>query len=228
MGAYRYAVVTPTVLTAGEEYAIAAYLNNSTQEDTWWNGVDTSITGFNADPAGGSYLHRAGNFFQSQDPTVAVNVFPMETPTDTTHWPTANFLFTGAAPILSCVGFAPPMAGGPVKVKGKRALPLKAQLFDAEGVEMTDLTLTAQPVVQVLFDSADGMDVAVDVTASALPVGLGDDGNQFVYDTAEEKWRYNLKTLNYTASGTYTVSMDSGDDTEYVVDPTCTAQFVIK
>ena len=225
IGAYRYEAVAPTLLTAGAEYAIAAYVNNSTQKDTWWNGVDTPITGFNADPAGGSYLHRAGNFFQSQDPTIAVNVFPNETPTDTTHWPTANFLFTGAAPVLSCVGFEPPMAGGPVKVKKNRALPLKGQLFDSDGIVITDLDLTAPPVVQVLFDSGGG-GTAVDVSGQALPAGLGDDGNQFVYTGA--RWQYNLKTKNYTAPGTYTVSMASGDDAEYLVDPTCEAEFVIK
>lgn len=226
IGAYRYEAVAPTLLTAGAQYAIAAYVNNSTQKDTWWNGVDTPITGFNADPAGGSYLHIAGNFFADQDPTIAVTVFPaFQDPSFESNWPTANFLFTGAAPVLSCVGFEPPMAGGPVKVKKNRALPLKAQLFDTDGIVITDLDLTAPPVVQVLFDSGGG-GMAVDVSGEALPAGLGDDGNQFVYTGA--RWRYNLKTKNYTAPGTYTVSMASGDDAEYVVDPTCEAEFVIK
>lgn len=130
----------------------------------------------------------------------------------------------GDVTTLACTGFEPPMASGPVKVKGKRALPLKAELFDADGIVITDLDLTAQPVVQVLFDSGGGM--AVDVTADALPVGLGDEGNQFVYTAA--RWQYNLKTLDYTAPGTYTVFMASGDDAEYGINPTCEASFVIE
>ena len=224
VGSYRYQAVTPTVLTAGEEYVIAAYLNNSTQADEWWNGVNVPITGFNANPAGGSYLHQAGNNFQDVDPAIAVNVFPAERPTLTSGWPAANFLFTGAAPGLSCVGFESPMAGGPVRVKKNRALPLRAQLFDADGIAITDFDLVAPPVVQVLYNSGGG--AAVDVSSDALPAGLGDDGNQFVYTGA--RWQFNLKTKNYTASGTYTVLMASGDDTEYLIDPACEASFVIE
>lgn len=130
------------------------------------------------------------------------------------------------APTATCTGFEPPMAGGtPVTVKkNARALPLKAKLFDAAGVEMTGSSLVKPPVVQVLYDSGAG--TAVDVTLDALPVGQGTDGNQFVYTSA--KWQYNLKTTLYTAAGTYTVFMESGDDTEYVINPTCVAQFVIK
>ena len=40
-------------------------------------------------------------------------------------------------------------------------------------------------------------------------------------------WRFNLKIKNYTARGTYEVSMVSGDSDEYVIDPTCTGSFVI-
>lgn len=129
------------------------------------------------------------------------------------------------APVVACVGFDPPMANYPVKVRGKRALPLKARLFDGDGLEVTDLDLSAPPVVQVLYDSGNGN--GVDVSDDALPVGLGDDGNQLVY-TGEGKWQYNLKTTNYTAAGTYTVFMDSGDATEYAIDPTCVTEFVIE
>ncbi len=129
------------------------------------------------------------------------------------------------APVMSCVGFEPPMAGGPVTVRGKRALPLKALLLDADGFEMTGFDLAAAPVVQILYDSGDGN--AEDVSDDALPVGHGNDGNQFVYTDAA-KWQFNLKTSNYTAPGTYTVFMDSGDAAEYVMNPTCVSEFVIK
>ena len=66
-----------------------------------------------------------------------------------------------------------------------------------------------------------------DVTDEVLPAGLGDEGNQFVF-TEDWKWQFNLKTKNYTAAGTYTITMESGDDTEYVIEPKCVAVFVIE
>ena len=41
-------------------------------------------------------------------------------------------------------------------------------------------------------------------------------------------WQFNLKTRNYEAPGTYTITMVSGDGAEYRVEPTCEAQFVIE
>ena len=62
----------------------------------------------------------------------------------------------------------------------------------------------------------------------ALPAGQGDDGNQFVF-TDDGRWQFNLKISNYTAPGTYTVFMESGDDTEFVFEsPTCVAEFVVR
>ena len=60
----------------------------------------------------------------------------------------------------------------------------------------------------------------------ALSAGQGDDGNQFVYTGSH--WQLNLKTKNYSASGTYTVTIISGDEDEYTIDPTCEATFVIQ
>ena len=67
----------------------------------------------------------------------------------------------------------------------------------------------------------------VDVTDDALSAGQGTDGNQFVFND-EDKWQFNLKIKNYDAPGTYTITMVSGDDSEYVIDPTCEASFVIE
>ena len=115
------------------------------------------------------------------------------------------------------------MDAGPVKVKKNRVLPLKAQLFDDVGNLITDLDIVAAPVIQVLFDS--GVGEAIDVTEDALPAGQGTEGNQFEFGV--DKWQFNLKTKNYTAVGTYTITIVSGDSTEYTIE-TCTAQFVIK
>jgi hypothetical protein len=68
-------------------------------------------------------------------------------------------------------------------------------------------------------------DSPIDVTDYALAVGLGTEGNEFVF-TNDEKWQFNLKTSNYSANGIYKVSMVPGDG--YVIYPTCEASFVIE
>jgi N-acetylneuraminic acid mutarotase len=124
-----------------------------------------------------------------------------------------------------CSGFQSPLANGAVKVKKNRVIPVKAQLFNDTQL-MTDANITAPPVIQVTYQSAPDAS-AVDVTDDAYPAGMGTDGNAFEYNIADDAWQFNLKTKNYTASGTYTITMKSGDETEYLVD-TCEAQFVIK
>jgi hypothetical protein len=127
------------------------------------------------------------------------------------------------AAVLSCAGFEPPMDGGLVKVKRNRVLPHKAQLLDEMGSPLNDLDITAAPVVQVTFEV--GTPEALDVTGDALAAGAGMEGNQFEF--LDSKWHFNLKTKNYSAPGMYTITMDSGDDAEYLIDPTCEATFVI-
>ncbi len=134
-------------------------------------------------------------------------------------------VFGPIAPKVSCLGFEPPLAAGPVTVKGNRALPFKAQLLDGDGNPVTDLDMSAPPVIQVWYEY--GMPDADDVTGEALPAGQSSEGNQFFFDS-DQRWHYNLKTKNYSALGTYTVLMDSGDASEYVIEPTCTGQFVVK
>lgn len=126
---------------------------------------------------------------------------------------------------VECAGFEPPMNISPVIVKGrKRALPLKAQLFDSEGYLITDTDINAPPVVQVFYHPGIGGS-PVEANQEVLSVGQGIDGNQFVF-TDELKWQLNLKTTNFTAPGTYTIYMDTGDDTEYIIDPTCYSEFI--
>ncbi|MGH6895506.1 MAG: hypothetical protein ACREJ5_03025 [Geminicoccaceae bacterium] len=138
-------------------------------------------------------------------------------------------LFTGiefidAAPAYACVGFEPPLADGPVTVKGDRALPLKAELLDEDGVPLTDADLSAAPVVQVSYHSGIGA-TPEDVSDQALWAGQGSDGNAFEF--SGDRWRFNLKVGNYDAPGTYVISMTSGDGAEYRIDPTCEAEFVV-
>lgn len=129
------------------------------------------------------------------------------------------------AETLTCAGFSPPMENYPVAVKKNRVLPLKAEVLNADGSLMTDRDIDAQPIVQIWFESGDG-GVAIDETVDALSVGQGDEGNQFVF-TDEGRWQFNLSTKPYTSPGTYTVLMASGDDSEYLLKPTCMTEFVI-
>jgi hypothetical protein len=140
-------------------------------------------------------------------------------------------------PPIACFGFEPPMNNGPVKVRKNKAwkdlpsnapstlvLPLKVQVSDSGG-PITDADIASPPVLQVLYDS--GVIVANEVTADALPAGQASIGNQFVF-TNDGKWEFHLGTWNYTAPGAYTISVASGDTTEYVINPTCTATFVVE
>jgi len=129
-------------------------------------------------------------------------------------------------PALTCDGFAAPMANHPVKAKKNRVFPLKMELFDKDGFEQTDGELVAAPVVMVLFTSSTGED-AVDVSDDALSSGQGSDGNQFDF-TDDGIWQFNLKSKNYKSSGTYDVTIVSGDELEYVIDSSCETSFLIK
>ncbi len=130
------------------------------------------------------------------------------------------------APKFSCDGFDPPLVTA-VTVHKNRALPLKAELFDEDNFLVSDSDLISPPVVQVIFSSIIGGD-PIDVTDDALPAGKGTDGNVFVFDFASGRWRFNLLTKNYSAPGTYAISRVSGDEFEYVIDPTCGVDFIIE
>ena len=124
----------------------------------------------------------------------------------------------------SCIGFESPMNRGPVEVQKNRALPLKAILEDEDGYLVTEADIIAPPVIEVTFHPESGN--AEDVTDEALFAGQGTDGNQFVFTGSN--LQFNLKTKNYSSPGTYTITMVSGDENEYVIDPTCEAKFVIE
>lgn len=122
---------------------------------------------------------------------------------------------------FSCIGFEPPM-DKPVGVhKKNRVLPLKMELRDQAGVPITGLN--ASPLVEVDFS---GGGSATDPADTYLPAGQGDEGNQFVF--TDSKWQFNLQTVNFSGPGTYTIKAISGDPDEYLIDPTCTATFVIE
>ena len=131
-----------------------------------------------------------------------------------------------STPKVICQGFDAPMDRYPVQVRKNRVLPLKMELYDDSGFAVTGNGLTAPPTLQVSY-SPQLSNQSADVTDDALSVGHGTEGNQFVF-TEDGYWQFNLHTKNYSAPGTYTILMQSGDDSEYVFEPTCMTEFVIK
>ena len=69
--------------------------------------------------------------------------------------------------------------------------------------------------------ASDPVEVDVDAT------GKSSEGNQFVFDPDAGSWRFNLSTKAYSAPGTYTARLMTGDGGEYAVNPGCTATFVV-
>lgn len=139
----------------------------------------------------------------------------------------AAYLFAlESAERVSCVGFDKPLDNYPVTLKGKRPLPLKAELFDSYGDPVTDDDLVAPPFAQVFIEPGEGGE-AVDITNDLLPTAPSNEGNQFVF-TSAGVWQYVLRTTTYSASGTYSVIMESGDPDEYVFDQTCLTQFIVQ
>ena len=134
--------------------------------------------------------------------------------------------FVDLGPKIACEGFEPPLADGPVTVKKNRVLPLKAELIDGDGFVLTENDLASPPVVQVIYESGIPGETPQDVSDEALSAGHGTDGNLFEFTGSQ--LQFNLKINNYEASGTYIITVESGDDGEYRVNPTCSAQFVIE
>lgn len=134
-------------------------------------------------------------------------------------------ILAASGPPLRCVGFAAPVGSAPVTLKKNRALPLKGELRNAEDQLVTDLMIAEPPVVQVIYVGSNG-EPPLDVSADALPAGLGTLGNQFVFK--DLLWQFNLKMTNFTATGRYLVSMTSGNTADYAIAPTCQGEFVIQ
>ena len=128
----------------------------------------------------------------------------------------------GAGPMMiACVGFEPPMDKSVSVKKKNRVLPLKMVLLK-NGVPVTDLDIMPPPVVAIDFTGGDPTDPGGEDFLSA---GKGDEGNQFVF--SGNNWDFNLQSKNFSGTGTYTITAVSGDPIQYVIDPTCTATFVI-
>jgi hypothetical protein len=146
----------------------------------------------------------------SGDYTVTVSAFEND------NWLLDAFCdLTIEAPPLTCVGFYVPFNEPLVVTKNSnRALPLKFNLFDEYGNEITDLS--PPPVVEVKVLPHTGSSIS-GWDGELLPPGLSDDGNEFRYDLDSGQWVLNLGMKAYTASTTYIISVLAGDSS-YVID----------
>jgi len=136
-------------------------------------------------------------------------------------------------PVFSCVGFSSPLeelladpqyaeyakfleywlSRSPVKL-------LRARLLDAEDLEVGDADLIAAPVVQVLFTPAEGEET-LDVTAEMT-------WKDWFTFNKKGYWRLSLMRYQMQMPGTYLVTMESGDESEYLIDPTCSESIIKK
>jgi hypothetical protein len=136
-------------------------------------------------------------------------------------------------PLFSCVGFTSPLEAllqdpqyaqfaqifkywlnlAPVKV-------LRARLLDEEELEVGAADLIAMPVPRVLFiPEADTqtLDVTSEVTWK----------DSFSF-TPRGYWRLSLNRQRMLSPGSYLVTMESGDESEYQIDPTCSRSIIKK
>ena len=120
------------------------------------------------------------------------------------------------APTYSCAGFKPP-CDKIISLKNKnRSIPLRTELLDSEGLPITDADIQSPPKIEVSYES--NMPSPSDTTVyNGLPPAEATDGNEFIYEDGE--WHLNIKIRDYDeGSGTYTLTMESGDESEYIID----------
>jgi hypothetical protein len=126
------------------------------------------------------------------------------------------------APALTCQGFEAPLnTAVAVRKNARRILPFRMNLLDS--VDMPVQFLLAAPILKVTYSGNYSYNQGFLEELSS--VGQGDDGNSFTWNG--EYWAFNLLTRGL-ASGTYNVSVLSGDDEEYTVDTTCQGLFQIE
>jgi hypothetical protein len=129
-----------------------------------------------------------------------------------------SFLSIPIVPELTCYGFMPPFDQSlSLKQKVKRAIPVDMVLVDADGYTVTDADIAAPPVINVYFEGHVFGETPPD-TDDLLPLGSANDDNIFRFDIVARQWIYNLGTKQFTAAGTYTVMVDSGDTSEYTIN----------
>lgn len=120
--------------------------------------------------------------------------------------------------LLSCVGFDSPFAQPiEIKKKTKKAIPAKIILKNNDDSIITGTDISAPPVINVEYEGVIYGDGAVN-DASLEPVGASNEGNSFNFNSETHQWEYRIGTSQFSTPGTYTVSVRSGDESEYTID----------
>ena len=127
-------------------------------------------------------------------------------------------------PKYRCQGFDEPMNRSPINIGHGRVLPLRGKLVLADGSFADQTAVKTPPVLTLKYQPESGPEV--DKT-SGIEVRDFGKGNHFVWDD-EAHWKFDLGTGNLPDDGKYVVTMSSGDEKEYRVDPACSLVFMLR
>lgn len=224
-------MVTPTVLSFSTTVGAAP----APQSVTIQNGGGTALSWTSStDDAAITTLPASGSLNGGGETPMQVSVAAQSTTASRTSHIFINAGSAGSVTVtvninvgtISCQGFLAPFNQTLLlNTHTNRAIPIVAQLFDTTNSPVTPDTLNgaAPPVIDVAYSSGTGP--AVDETSWLDPVGQSSSGNVFNFDATTGNWWFNLSSSPYTASGTYTVTMKTGDATKYTLSPTCSGRF---
>ncbi len=123
-------------------------------------------------------------------------------------------IYTLGRTTIECNSFSPPLSSGLVTLKStKRPLPIKAELYSEESTVVSDGDIESNPVVFIYKSD------------ESYPFPVTPDLDEFTYQSGA--WRYTLEASQVTEPGEYITHIFSGDHSKYVIQPTCSASFVI-
>ena len=122
---------------------------------------------------------------------------------------------------VACMGFESPADRDLLVRRANRVIPLSITLLD--GNQFVTGGEIAAPLVSRAYQGSGNL---VSGGLDELTYrGEGDDGNRFLADGSG--WVFNLSTSGFS-KGTHTITVGSGDSSQYVVEPTCSVQVVIQ
>lgn len=126
-------------------------------------------------------------------------------------------------PTYRCQGFDEPLHDGMNIPKG-RVLPLRGKLVAADGSFADQKVVKTPPAVSFKFQPEGKPEVDKTATVEVRDYGKG---NHFVWDD-EAHWKFDLGTKSLEDAGKYQVTLVSGDEAEYKVDPSCSLTFNLR
>jgi hypothetical protein len=122
---------------------------------------------------------------------------------------------------VACMGFESPADRDLLVRRANRVIPLSITLLD--GNQFVTGGEIAAPLVSRAYQGSGNL---VSGGLDELTYrGKGDGGNRFQADGSG--WVFNLSTDGFS-KGTHTITVGSGDSSQYMVEPTCSVQVVIQ